>query len=202
MTAVEYVKKERALQALPPFIIIFGALCGAILTVAINFAFKLHGAAVSLGFLLPLAGMGLGVLVAFKPGDRFARQHPEMEHLDEWVAIMGSAETYPLAISGFGVRHPTSQDIFERLCRSAERANIAFDMSVAIAKLMEETEFLPKSTARVLIESAHEDLVEQAEYEDGLYVRAWELFVNKTQILPKSSFADPKIFRESIRHQS
>lgn len=196
MNAKRYLEVKGKIHGLYPWVapltIIF-SICGMIAYIK---AFGLRNQ----NFLLVLAGIFLCVMLPFFFGTwevitrlekRFARNHPEMDLLDEWIAIMGSETDYPLNRK-YSLALITK--VSTKLGAAARSANAAFAVRDRIKQAIEP--FCNSPLELALAQPIYDELAQIAEERNRQYLAEWNLLMDRMHVMPQA--ITPQTFRESF----
>jgi hypothetical protein len=186
MTAVEYLKKSRR------------HLIGWMLPCV---GFGVGSMILSEGLLTSMLAPPTAILILFAVGSsllerRLKRRHPEMANLDKWVALMGSAESYPVNDAGRMAQAPMAWTILETYARSANAAIAARSQIEAML-----ANYAAGSPEALVLAVIHKQLSEIASDSMKAYNARWDLLVGKFRLLPGWSVFDARKFRESFLKQ-
>jgi hypothetical protein len=196
MTATEYLKKERYGIDWFPGLLVFAvamSILGAFWYVKVVGNLNVTTSGLLLySFVPPVVLVTLTTLGAILFVQRFRSHHPEMANLHEWVALMGSAESYPVDVSGAMAQMPMARTVLETYARSANAAIMA----------RQQIEKLLAGCPNDLQEAAmwrgiQEYLADVADAAMQAYNRRFQLF-DDTHLLLSIPVSDARRFRESF----
>lgn len=200
MTAVQYIEKRDKFSRIGKWL---GLLLGIVTLVA---GYAVYFRLVPLGerngdsfwwmggpsFIVAVATMW----IFWRFREKFIRRHPEMEYLEDWISIVGTAKRYPVDVSD---RVQLAPEIARKLKTAASCTNLAFEMRDRMFAQAEEYHVL--SAERALLRKMHKELASIAEEGDSEYIEMWELFVNHLRILdPNESPYDDgfEVYRQRL----
>lgn len=187
ISPAEYLKKRK--QA--GLWIILAGFCVLMTAVCIVIAGFLFVHDDSLAVVSALGGISLiGALIIIKScrlNEKPAQRYPGMENLDDWMELIGPAETYPLEGSDNAVAIAIAAELLKT---AAIRVNTAYAVKAEMEILLGKKDM---DSAYLLLQI--ENCREKIATEEALYERRWVLVVVRCKLLTGVMYTSPVIYR-------
>jgi hypothetical protein len=139
---------------------------------------------------------GIVVTLVFWSDKRLVREHPEMEHLEQWVSVMGHVELYPTKASEKVALAETAAWWLED---SARTANKAFEMHEKSTK--ELGRYKLGSPERAVLEKGCDLWATIVQTSITRYHKRWNLLIETLHVLSGTRYADATTYRQGLLSQ-